>query len=154
MDLAQTQLSLLSNCALVQLEWSKLYAERARQIPEGAQLHTNVNLNLSAEEPAAGHVLVNRFVMVVRMQCNGFGPDRETELFSADLILRASYRQFTGEPLSFERFRAAHNSLTRQLYPIIHLRMQHLLVELGVPPVPLPEDIYHDISAAPDVIRH
>jgi hypothetical protein len=51
------------------------------------------------------------------------------------------YRQFQGDPISFEQFSAAHATLARQLYPLIHHQLQPVFKQFGLDQVKLPYDL-------------
>lgn len=135
--------SLLHRYALVGTQLVKLAAELVRQQPAQEGCQARVELNLTPQPPDAPGGQPGHVVMAVRFQCVGLpASGREDErLFTLDIILNAMYRQERGEPVDFPTFQRLHTSLTRQLFPLLHVHASRLLAELGLHHIRLPHDL-------------
>lgn len=138
-----TERSLLSEFALVGTQLIKLGAEILRPVPANDPCQARVELNLTPQPPDGPGAIPGGFVVAVRFNCVGLPPNgREDErLFVLEVMLNAAYRQELGTPLEFAEFQRHHTSLTRQLFPIMHLHASRLLGELGLGQIRLPQDL-------------
>ncbi len=135
-------LDLLSHFALAHTQVTRLTADLKDIVKPDQTFRAKVELKLTPREipPDQG---VNQYQVTARMICRG---SRECDdpgqiLFEIELIMQTVYRQFQGEPISFEAFSSSHASLTRQLYPLIHHQLQPVFKQFGLDQVKLPYDL-------------
>lgn len=135
-------LDLLDKFALAHTQVTRLAADLKDIVKPDQTFRAKVELKLTPRQmqPDQG---VNQYQVTARMICRG---SRETDdpaniLFEIELVMQTVYRQFRGEPISFEQFSASHASLTRQLYPLIHHQLQPVFKQFGLDQVKLPYDL-------------
>jgi hypothetical protein len=134
--------NLLKDFALAHTQMTRLNADLTEIVTQGQKFNAKVELKLTPREmPAEGEL--PQFQVTARLLCRG---NREAEnpdqpLFTIELVLQAVYRQFRGQPVSFEEFSRHHGTLTRQLYPLIHHQLQPVLKQFGLDQVRLPYDL-------------
>lgn len=149
-------MNLLDHYALNTVEPTRILAELHRAVPASEQCQARIELKLSPQTPnvelakLGGHVLHAR-LSVVGLPSSGH---EEQKLFSLEVAVNALYRpavdrfgQSIGDT-SFDYFNRAHTSLTRQLFPILVRRAQHLLSELGLFHIRLPLDLLPEVNAS------
>lgn len=145
-------LNLLDNFALAHTQVTRLAADLKDIVKPDQAFRAKVELKLTPRQipPDQG---VNQYQVTARMICRG---SREVDdpakvLFEVELVMQTVYRQFRGDPISFEQFSAAHASLTRQLYPLIHHQLQPVFKQFGLDQVKLPYDLVQGPEPAGEV---
>ncbi len=148
-------MNLLESFVLFNTQIVKLHAELTRGIGPQDVLQARVEIKLSPGQMQAEPGGAARYQVGVRLLCDGSMTEEgeSKPAFSIECVLNAGYRQFQGEPISFEEFSKHHTTLTRQLYPLIHQQLVPLLSQLGIPSVRLPQDIVQDAQAKPPQIH-
>ncbi len=137
-------MNLLEQLVLSSLQWLCVHGE-LKSAPLGDRtIQAKVELKLRPEvhvQSEAGR----HYPLMARAEVVGTceGETDRIEVFSLELTLRATYRFQQGEPISDEAFSEHHASLARQIYPLMHMRLNQLLLELGIPHVTLPPDLAH-----------
>lgn len=134
-------MNLLEQFALSGTRVVKLLAELKHNVTPDDQVQAKVELKLTpAELPeeAGSH-----FQVGASLVCDGFVTiDESTKpAFRIECTINAVYRQISGPTVSFDSFKSAHHSLTRQLYPLIHQQIMPTFHLLGLHHVHLPQDI-------------
>lgn len=142
-------LDLLSNFALAHTQVTRLTADLKDIVKPDQTFRAKVELKLTPRQipPDQG---ISQYQVTARMLCRG---SRESDdpgqiLFEVELVMQTVYRQFRGEPVSFEQFSASHASLTRQLYPLIHHQLQPVFKQFGLDQVKLPYDLVQTQEAS------
>ncbi len=134
-------MNLLEHFALSGTRVVKLLAELKHNVKPDDQVQAKVELKLTpAELPdeAGSH-----FQVGASLVCDGFLmiEENQSPAFRIECTINALYRQINGPAVSFESFKSAHHSLTRQLYPLIHQQIMPTFHLLGLHHVHLPQDI-------------
>lgn len=135
-------LNLLEKFALAHTQVTRLNADLSEVVPPDQKFSAKVELKLTPREmPAEPNA--TQYQVTARMLCRGNREqdDPEKPLFTIELVLQAVYRQFQGDPISFEEFTQNHGSLTRQLYPLIHHQLKPVFKQFGLDQVHLPYDL-------------
>lgn len=91
-----------------------------------------------------------QFALQVRLTCIGT-PLRNVQrnkLFDLEIRGVAIYRQVAGDTLAAADFASNHTVFARQLFPILAVRAQALLQELGLANIRLPLDLPQQLSAS------
>ncbi len=137
-------INLLERFALAHTQVTRLNADLVEIVSQDQKFSAKVELKLTPREMPTDQG-VHQFQVTARMLCRG---SREADtsdkpLFTIELVMQAVYRQFTGEPLSFEVFSQNHGSLTRQLYPLMHHQLQPVFKQFGLDQVRLPYDLFN-----------
>ncbi|TVQ36911.1 MAG: hypothetical protein EA370_07350 [Wenzhouxiangella sp.] len=135
-------INLLDRFALAHTQVTRLNADLIEIVSQEQKFSAKVELKLTPREMPTDQG-AHQFQVTARMLCRGH---REAEtsdkpLFTIELVMQAVYRQFHGEPLSFETFSQNHGSLTRQLYPLMHHHLQPVFKQFGLDQVRLPYDL-------------
>ncbi len=142
-------LNLLDHFALAHTQVTRLTADLKEIVATDQTFHAKVELKLTPRKmpPDQG---VTQYQVTARMICRGRreSDDPAKPLFQVELVMQTVYRQFQGDPISFEQFSAAHASLTRQLYPLIHHQLQPVFKQFGLDQVKLPYDLAKAQEAA------
>ena len=133
---------LLDRFALAHTQVTRLAADLKEIVAPDQPFRAKVELKLTPREIQADQG-VAQYQVTARMICRGSreSDDPEKPLFEVELVMQTVYRQFQGEPVSFEQFSASHGSLTRQLYPLIHHQLQPVFKQFGLDQVKLPYDL-------------
>lgn len=135
-------LNLLDHFALAHTQVTRLAADLKEIVAPDQAFRAKVELKLTPRQmpPDQG---VTQYQVTARMICRGSreSDDSDAPLFEVELVMQTVYRQFHGEPMAFEQFSAAHASLTRQLYPLIHHQLQPVFKQFGLDQVKLPYDL-------------
>ena len=137
-------MNLLERLVLSSLQWLCVHGELKSAPPADRTIQAKVELKLRSEahtqsEGGRHYPLMARAEVVGTFE----GEADRVEVFSLALTLRATYRLHHGEPISDETFSEHHGTLARQIYPLMHMRLNQLLLELGIPHVTLPPDLAH-----------
>lgn len=144
-------LDLLDRFALAHTQLTRLNADLKEIVPGDQSYRAKVELKLTPRElqPDQG---VNQYQVTARLICRGSraADDSEEALFEVELVMQTVYRQFQGEPVSFETFSSSHASLTRQLYPLIHHQLQPVFQQFGLDQIKLPYDLVKSQETADD----
>lgn len=144
-------LDLLDRFALAHTQVTRLTADLKELVPPDQTYRAKVELKLTPREmpPDQG---VTQYQVTARMICRGSREADESEkaLFDVELVMQTVYRQYQGEPVSFETFSGSHASLTRQLYPLIHHQLQPIFKQFGLDQVKLPYDLVKTQTGAAD----
>ncbi|NBB93997.1 MAG: hypothetical protein GVY32_12610 [Gammaproteobacteria bacterium] len=140
-------INLLDQFALTHTQVTRLHADLTEVVPASQRFSAKVELKLTPREYSHDGELP-QYQVSAHLVCRGH---RDTDtpdnpLFTIELVLQAVYRQFQGDPVDFERFKANHGSLTRQLYPLIHHQLQPVFKQFGLDQVKLP----YDLAGAPE----
>jgi hypothetical protein len=135
-------INLLDRFALAHTQVTRLNADLKEIVPQDRKFSAKVELKLTPREMPTEQG-VTQYQVTARMFCHGGveKSDSDKPLFTIELVLQAVYRQFHGEPMSFEEFSGNHASLTRQLYPLIHHQLQPVFKQFGLDQVRLPYDL-------------
>ena len=144
-------LNLLDRFALAHTQVTRLTADLKEIVPSDEAFRAKVELKLTPRDmlPDQG---VNQYQVTARMICRGNreSDDPDHALFEVELVMQTVYRQFQGEPVSFEAFSSSHASLTRQLYPLIHHQLLPVFKQFGLEQVKLPYDLVKSAETAAD----
>lgn len=142
-------LDLLAHFALAHTQVTRLTADLKDIVKPDQTFRAKVELKLTPRQMAPDQG-VNQFQVTARMICRGSreSDDPDQTLFEIELIMQTVYRQFRGDPISFETFSASHASLTRQLYPLIHHQLQPVFKQFGLDQVKLPYDLVQTQEAS------
>ncbi len=135
-------LNLLDQFALAHTQVTRLNADLSEVVSPDQKFSAKVELKLTPREMPAEQE-VTQYQVTARMLCRGHREqdDAEKPLFTIEFVLQAVYRQFQGDPVSFEAFTRNHGSLTRQLYPLIHHQLKPIFKQFGLDQVHLPYDL-------------
>lgn len=90
-----------------------------------------------------------QFALHIRLTCNGT-PVRDpskTRLFELEIKSLAIYRQTGADSVSINDFSANHTVFARQVFPVLAMRAQALLEQLGLHSIRLPLDLPHEVNA-------
>ena len=131
---------------LVDLQQIRLLSEVHCWPPADAVIQANVELKLSPTERSAepdGSPFCILADVVLGGHTQAKGESSPSAVFTLELKVMARYRQFQGEPLSFEQFCEHHASLARQLYPVLQTQLMGQLRAAGFGHVHLPMDLAH-----------
>lgn len=135
-------LNLLDHFSLAHTQVTRLAADLKEIVAPDQAFRAKVELKLTPRQmpPDQG---VTQYQVTARMLCRGSreSDEADTPLFEVELVMQTVYRQFQGDPISFEQFSASHASLTRQLYPLIHHQLQPVFKQFGLDQVKLPYDL-------------
>ena len=144
-------LNLLDRFALAHTQLTRLNADLKEIVSPDQTFRAKVELKLTPRDmqPDQGG---NQYQITARMICRGSRESDETQkpLFEVELVMQTVYRQFQGEPVSFETFSSAHASLTRQLYPLMHHQLLPVFKQFGLEQVKLPYDLVKSAETAAD----
>ena len=142
-------LNLLDHFALAHTQVTRLTADLKDIVKPDQTFRAKVELKLTPRQIAPDQG-VNQYQVTARMLCRGSreSDDPGQTLFEIELIMQTVYRQFQGDPISFEQFSSSHASLTRQLYPLIHHQLQPVFKQFGLDQVRLPYDLVKADEAA------
>jgi len=135
-------INLLDRFALAHTQVTRLNVDLTEIVPADQRFSAKVELKLTPRE-IAHEADLPQYQVTARLLCRGH---REAEsadqpLFTVELVLQAVYRQFQGDAVDFETFKANHGSLTRQLYPLIHHQLQPVFKQFALDQVKLPYDL-------------
>lgn len=142
-------LDLLDHFALAHTQVTRLTADLKDIVAPDQSFQAKVELKLTPRQMAPDQG-VTQYQVTARMICRGRrdSDDPGKPLFEVELVMQTVYRQFQGDPISFEQFSASHASLTRQLYPLIHHQLQPVFKQFGLDQVKLPYDLVKTQEAA------
>jgi hypothetical protein len=135
--------NLLERFALAHTQVTRLNADLQDIVTQDQKFSAKVELKITPRKMPPDQS-VSQYQVTARMLCRGSREADESAdkpLFTIELVLQAVYRQFQGEPVSFEEFSQSHASLTRQLYPLIHHQLQPIFKQFGLDQVRLPYDL-------------
>lgn len=140
-------INLLDHFALAHTQVTRLHADLTEVVPPNQRFSAKVELKLTPTEHRHDSEL-GQYQVSAHLVCRGHrdSDSPENPLFTIELVLQAIYRQFQGDAVAFETFKANHGSLTRQLYPLIHHQLQPVFKQFGLDQVKLP----YDLAGAPE----
>lgn len=146
----KTPFNLLDFFALRHTQLSHMQVELKEVIDATQRVQAKVELNLTPREmkntPTDG---LPAYQVTAKMSCHG-APDDEPQAepwFKVVMVIHAAYRQYQGEPMTFEEFARHHTTLARQIYPLLHQQIRPILQQLGLTNVNLPYDLVESTVA-------
>jgi hypothetical protein len=148
---------LLNDLVLNNVVWSRIQAEIYRPQVQNEACQARIEFKITPHPPGENDTPEGGYWINVRLSIVGFPPDgrEENRLFSVEVICNAHYRPVRLPAPTFERIQAEHTRLLRQLFPLLQLRGQQLLKELGLNQVQLPFDLVESpVTVQPSIQLH
>ena len=134
-------MSIIDEFALRHTQLSAVHADIHKQASAEQAITARVELNLTPRTMQKRQENLPAYQITALIACNGQAEDNGEQLFSLQLTMQAAYQQIAGEAMDFERFKRSHAPFTRQLYPLLHQHLRHLMLQLGLENVKLPYDL-------------
>ncbi|MCB1601341.1 MAG: hypothetical protein KDI66_15090 [Xanthomonadales bacterium] len=118
---------------------------------EARTTECNAHVEFQLTPSAVEGTVPPQFALQTRLTCVGT-PVRGvpgTKLFDLEIRAVALYRQIGGESLNATDFATHHTVLARQLFPVLSIRAQTLLQDLGLHNIRLPMDLPQQLNQNP-----
>jgi hypothetical protein len=134
-------MSIMDQFALRHTQLSAVHADLHKQASAEQAITAKVELNMTPREMLRQQESLPAYQITATISCSGEAETGGDPLFSLQLVMHAAYQQISGVAMDFEHFKRAHAPFTRQLYPLLHQHLRHLMLQLGLDNVKLPYDL-------------
>ena len=140
-------MNLLDHFSLTQIQTLRLHAELHDSVKQDTALEAKIEISFSPGKVADADLL-NSYQIGAKIICRGIlqGGSLESPLFTVECAMNAVYQATSSSALEYKVFHANHNSLIRQLYPLLQQKTQSMLKELGLSQISLPLDLVQSSS--------